>query len=163
MAGRVVDGGREREWREVVERWRGSGLSIRAFCRAEGIAEPRFYWWRRELGRREQTSSELARRASAPAKSLAPQRRRRRSAARKPSATNGPRGAARFLPVTLSAAATAALRRESTAAYEVHLPGGVRVLVHAAAAESLTDVLAAVDSHFSAHSASARDREPHRC
>jgi hypothetical protein len=151
-----------------MERWRGSGLSIRAFCRAEGIAEPRFYWWRRELAQREQkrrgqVSSEVARRGSAPAESLAPKRRRRRSAARKLSATNGPRGAAGFVPVTLSAVGITGPQPESTAAYEVHLPGDVRVLVHATAGESLADVLAAVDSRSNAQSLSTRAVEPHRC
>jgi hypothetical protein len=28
-------------------------LSVRAFCRAEGVNEPRFYWWRRKLGQAE--------------------------------------------------------------------------------------------------------------
>ena len=35
----------------VLARWRQSGLSVRAFCRAEGVNEPMFYWWRRELQR----------------------------------------------------------------------------------------------------------------
>ena len=25
--------------------------SVRAFCQAEGVNEPQFYWWRRKLGR----------------------------------------------------------------------------------------------------------------
>lgn len=40
---------REPYWRLVVGRWRRSGRSVRAFCRAEGINEPQFYWWRRKL------------------------------------------------------------------------------------------------------------------
>lgn len=36
-------------WRERLERWRSSGLSIRAFCRREGIGEPGFYAWRKRL------------------------------------------------------------------------------------------------------------------
>jgi hypothetical protein len=41
--------GREPYWRMVLARWRRSGLSVRAFCRAEGVSEPSFYWWRRKL------------------------------------------------------------------------------------------------------------------
>src|SRR6516165_5990369 len=48
------DAVKERKWRRVLERWRRSGLSIRAFCGAEGIGEHLFYWWRRELARRDQ-------------------------------------------------------------------------------------------------------------
>jgi len=45
---------REPYWRRVLARWERSGLSVRAFCRAEGVSEPMFYWWRRELPRRDQ-------------------------------------------------------------------------------------------------------------
>src|SRR3954471_4883239 len=55
MARGVQAGGsRESYWRSVVARWKRSGLSVRAFCRAEGVNEPKFYWWRRELLRRDQ-------------------------------------------------------------------------------------------------------------
>src|SRR5215510_16095532 len=47
------DGVKERKWRRVLGRWRRSGLSIRAFCGAEGIGEHLFYWWRRELAQRD--------------------------------------------------------------------------------------------------------------
>jgi hypothetical protein len=53
MAQATVDLGREPYWRQVLARWRRSGLSVRAFCRAEGVNEPRFYWWRRKLGQAE--------------------------------------------------------------------------------------------------------------
>lgn len=41
--------GREPYWRMVLARWRRSGLSVRAFCLAEGVSEPSFYVWRRKL------------------------------------------------------------------------------------------------------------------
>jgi hypothetical protein len=41
--------GRDPYWRMVLARWRRSSLSVRAFCRAEGVSEPSFYWWRRKL------------------------------------------------------------------------------------------------------------------
>lgn len=40
---------REAGWREVVARQVSSGLSVRAFCQREGLAESNFYAWRREL------------------------------------------------------------------------------------------------------------------
>ncbi len=49
MAQATVDLGRHSYWRQVLARWRRSGLSVRVFCRAEGINEPQFYWWRRKL------------------------------------------------------------------------------------------------------------------
>ena len=49
MAQATRDLGRESYWRIVVARWRRSDLSVRAFCQAEEISEPKFYWWRRKL------------------------------------------------------------------------------------------------------------------
>jgi transposase-like protein len=33
----------------VLARWKCSGLSVRAFCQAEGVSVPSFYGWRRKL------------------------------------------------------------------------------------------------------------------
>ena len=49
MAQTTRDIGREPYWRMALARWRRSGLSVRAFCQAEGLGEPNFYWWRRKL------------------------------------------------------------------------------------------------------------------
>ena len=37
------------KWRQIIESQDASGLSVRAFCRQEGIHETRFYSWRRTL------------------------------------------------------------------------------------------------------------------
>lgn len=37
----------EREWREIVGRFEGSGLSVSAFCRQEKLARGTFTRWRR--------------------------------------------------------------------------------------------------------------------
>jgi transposase-like protein len=47
------DAAREARWRELVAEQRGSGLSVRAFCRREQLAEASLYAWRRELARRD--------------------------------------------------------------------------------------------------------------
>lgn len=39
----------EARWREAVKRQESSGISIREFCKQEGLHEPSFYAWRREL------------------------------------------------------------------------------------------------------------------
>lgn len=36
-------------WQKLVDRQASSGLSIRAFCRQEGVSEPSFYQWRKKL------------------------------------------------------------------------------------------------------------------
>lgn len=53
MANRQRDAGRERFWRKMLQRQAGSGLSVRAFCRREGLTEPSFYAWRRTIARRD--------------------------------------------------------------------------------------------------------------
>lgn len=44
---------KEAKWRRVVEGQPGSGLSIRVYCAQRGVREHGFYWWRRELARRD--------------------------------------------------------------------------------------------------------------
>jgi len=36
-------------WKLVFDEYHGSGLSVRAFCEREGLAEPSFYAWRKRL------------------------------------------------------------------------------------------------------------------
>jgi len=43
----------EARWRGLIAQQHKSGLRVRAFCARQGIAEPGFYAWRRELGRRD--------------------------------------------------------------------------------------------------------------
>lgn len=41
--------GRQQFWKALIEKWRSSGLSVRKFCKQEGLTEPAFYSWRRKL------------------------------------------------------------------------------------------------------------------
>jgi hypothetical protein len=50
--GKPRDERKEWQWRRWIGAWRGSGLSVRAYCERHGLAEQRFYAWRRELDRR---------------------------------------------------------------------------------------------------------------
>lgn len=45
----------EQRWRQRLDRWQRSGLSIRAFCQRHHLSEPSFYAWRRTLQLREAT------------------------------------------------------------------------------------------------------------
>ena len=49
---------REAHWREHVRAQPGSGRSIRGYCRAHGLKESAFYWWRAQLARRERRQAE---------------------------------------------------------------------------------------------------------
>jgi transposase-like protein len=51
--GNPRDRGKERFWRRAVRQWRKSGLSIRDFCRQEGLPEGNFYAWRRTIAQRD--------------------------------------------------------------------------------------------------------------
>jgi hypothetical protein len=44
---------RERLWRDVLRRHKGSGLTVRAFCAREQLAETAFHAWRRILRERD--------------------------------------------------------------------------------------------------------------
>lgn len=53
MARGQRDPGRERFWREALRRRKASGLTVRAFCAKEGLAETAYHAWRRTLRERD--------------------------------------------------------------------------------------------------------------
>lgn len=63
MARRQRDGAKERFWRQAIQQWRRSGLSIRAFCIERDLSEPSFYAWRRLIRDRDQHVKKGASRA----------------------------------------------------------------------------------------------------
>jgi hypothetical protein len=82
---RRCDPEKQRYWEEVLGRWKESGQSVRDFCRAEGLRESAFYFWRRELARRSQpriaaNPAHKACRASSAARSSKPSPRPRQAA-----------------------------------------------------------------------------------
>ena len=42
--------GKADAWRRHIDEQRASGLSVRAWCKANGAREHSFYWWRCRLG-----------------------------------------------------------------------------------------------------------------
>ena len=44
---------KESFWRRLVREQAGSGMPVRAWCRKHRVKEVAFYWWRRELARRD--------------------------------------------------------------------------------------------------------------
>lgn len=53
MARGQRDPKRERFWRDTLRRHKGSGLTVRAFCAKEQLAETAFHAWRRILRERD--------------------------------------------------------------------------------------------------------------
>lgn len=47
--GRRRDGKKVATWRQRMQRWQKSGLSIARFCRRERVSEASFYYWRKRL------------------------------------------------------------------------------------------------------------------
>jgi hypothetical protein len=43
-------------WRDLIERWKGSGQSVAAFCAAHHVSQATFYSWRKRLGGRRTTA-----------------------------------------------------------------------------------------------------------
>jgi transposase len=47
---RRIDEAKHEHWRQVLQRWKASGLGVRGFCDRHRLAESQFWWWRRRLG-----------------------------------------------------------------------------------------------------------------
>jgi transposase len=70
--GKQRDPAKEQLWRRVIADQARCGVSIRAYCRREGLKPWNFQWWRRELTRRDrQVASAPTRTRREPAHELA--------------------------------------------------------------------------------------------
>jgi hypothetical protein len=57
MARHQRDPAKEAFWLDVFRRFAASGISVRAFCKRERLAESAFYAWRRTIGDRSGTGN----------------------------------------------------------------------------------------------------------
>ena len=74
--GKPRDPRKEQHWRRLIQLWKNSGLTVRAFCARHHLSQPSFYAWRRELQLRDaatafvpvevETNEQLARVTSTP-------------------------------------------------------------------------------------------------
>ncbi len=53
-----TDTDQQQFWEMVFETFRSSGLSVRRFCKREGLSEPSFYSWRKRLSKDNTPSNE---------------------------------------------------------------------------------------------------------
>lgn len=106
-------------WRRRMAKFGRSGLTVVAFCEAEGVSQPTFYLWKRKLAG-ESVSGTPASKA-------------------KGSSGEGSRPT--FLPVRIEVSEAAATAR--TATVEVELPNGARVRVPAGELRALDAVVVA--------------------
>ena len=54
------DGTKAAYWRRMIEAQAGTGLSIRAWCRKHHLRESAYYWWRKQLARRDARTASLS-------------------------------------------------------------------------------------------------------
>ena len=55
--GKRRDPARERSWRRTIREQQRSGLSVRDYCRREGLKDWTFRWWRQALARRDREAA----------------------------------------------------------------------------------------------------------
>jgi len=127
--GKGRDSQRERRWRRIIREHRRSGVGVREFCSRGKLTETAFYFWRRELQRRQVEDS--TRRAEQEQRQ--PTRRtRRRQAAETPA----------FVAVRVEEHSAVA----GGGRIEIELLGGRRVHVAAPVdRQALADVLAVLE------------------
>jgi hypothetical protein len=114
------DEAKQEQWRRIVRDWRRSGLSVREFCDWQGLSEPSFYAWRRELELRDREAAAAT--SSTAAEAGSPRAITKRST---------PDRMPAFLPVRVVADSVADATESlvQTDGIEVHLPTGVRLLI----------------------------------
>lgn len=121
--GKSRDWRREAYWRRIVRGQRGSGLTIRGFCRKSKLTESAFHFWRRELERRQAEGRQ------------AEQEQRQRRATKSPRPPREPA----FVPVRV----TEQPQPQVGGRIEIELSGGRRVHVTPPVdRQALADVLA---------------------
>jgi hypothetical protein len=148
MKKRIRHGDPQRQsyWEEVVRRWRKGGQSVRAFCRAEGLRESAFYFWRRELARRDHRAGK---RVADAVNGVRPQARPATPASRSPKRVSSrPGPTPSFLPVHLLGPASGCPGLTETAhGVEIILGKGRSVRVGAGFdRQTLADVLAVLEA-----------------
>jgi hypothetical protein len=134
---------REARWRRIIREHGRSGLGVREFCRRGKLRETAFYFWRRELLRRDGQRQE-AEHVSGVALEK-PQEQRRQPARR---ARRQVGGVPAFVPVRVEEqhADMGSAASHSRGRIEIELSGGR--LVHVAAPvdrQALADVLAVLE------------------
>jgi transposase len=55
--GKLRDPRKEQHWRRLIQLWKNSGLTVRAFCVRHHITPPSFYAWRRKLQQRDSATT----------------------------------------------------------------------------------------------------------
>ena len=127
---------RERFWRVTLRRQGRSGLTAKAFCRQELLSEASYYFWRRELVRRDRESRPLRQRP-----------RKRAFGAARPTADKRPSAMATPLFREFTIRGGGGVSPAADRCLEIILPDGCRLRLPAEVDRKLlADVLQALES-----------------
>ena len=138
---RRSDPERRTYWEEVVRRWKESGQSVRGYCRAEGLRESAFFFWRRELTQRSQLSGAV-RHPQSEVSQVAPAARSPKRRLPSPTRFAGAPDMASFLPVRVVESTAV----EATHGVEIVLAHGRTICVRAGFdRQALADVLSVLE------------------
>jgi hypothetical protein len=107
-------------WRERLARFGECQLTVKEFCRREGVSEPSFYHWRKRLDRGRTVAKQTRRSGGEPTKAIK---------------------SLPFLPVKVSSAGDDCHTAFNAAWAEVELPDGLRIRVPATHSEALRVVI----------------------
>ena len=110
--GRKPNQSTEAAWRDRLVRFRECGLTVKEYCRQEGVSDPSFYQWRQRLNMVPQGSKRVRRSGGRPTKTVKAQP---------------------FVPVKVSSSEGSS----NLGMAEVELPNGVLIRVPAMHAEAL--------------------------
>ena len=110
--GRKPSQSTEAMWRDRLARFRDCGLTVKEYCRQEGVSDPSFYQWRQRLDMVPPGSKRVRRSGNGPTKTVNSQP---------------------FVPVKVSSSE----RVPNLGLAEVELPSGVLIRVPATHAEAL--------------------------
>jgi len=106
----------EAVWRDRLARFGKCKLTVKEFCRQEGVSDPSFYQWRKRLEKGQQSSQRHRRTGRGSAKTEKPQS---------------------FVPVRLSSSGDLSNSAFGSVLAEVEFPNGLRIRVPAMHAEAL--------------------------
>lgn len=141
MANRVRDREKEVFWRDVVRRFNQAGLTVREFCRREGLAEANFYAWRRTIAERDARAARSKKTNGDEAKKSASRPRKRKSSVAKTSRPKREQAGQSFVPVVIDAEL---ISRDEIV---LDLLGGRRLRLDAATSpEQLAAIVHAIES-----------------
>ena len=106
----------ESEWRDRLARFCECSVTVKEFCRQEGVSNPSFYRWRKRLAQIQPGTQQARRSGDGPSKAVASRF---------------------FVPVKVASSDSSSGLAVGSTLVEVELPNGVRIRIPATHVEAL--------------------------